>query len=242
MGTVMTKPNILLAAVLAALMGLLGVTAAAAKGFKTPEAAVTAYIEAVAAHDFDQVLAATAIDDMSTNFDFVAFVDRLKALVVSAPAPSSDPMFVAINKATYTAAIAKQVQFLTYGLLSTSALIEGKSVESDAAGATAFENETDPSRLESLTVIKIASPSADIASSARYLAVAASQAKTYGADELVERIALLSFEGTYSYIGFTLLRYGDNWGVSSQVSALAGTSSLGVPTPVTPEAFDTSLN
>ncbi len=38
-------------------------------------------------------------------------------------------------------------------------------------------------------------------------------------------------------IGFTLLRYGDDWKVSSQVSNLAGTSLLGAALPMTPDEY-----
>ena len=62
---------------------------------------------------------------------------------------------------------------------------------------------------------------------ARYLENAARLASIYGADESTERVALFSFEGNYYYLGFTLLRYGDNWKISSQTSPLAGTSALG---------------
>jgi len=53
-----------------------------------------------------------------------------------------------------------------------------------------------------------------------------------GADELTERVALVMLEGQGYLVGFTLLRYGDGWKVSSQSPPLAGTPSTGVATPV----------
>jgi len=59
----------------------------------------------------------------------------------------------------------------------------------------------------------------------------------YGADESTERVALFSFEGQDHYVGFMLLRYGDNWKISRQDSPLAGTNALGVPQKTTPAEF-----
>ena len=232
------KLNAVLTIALATGFGLVSITAAMAKGYKTPEHAIAAYIEGVAAQDLDKVLAATAIDKMSAEFDFIAYVDRLRSLTMVAPAPAGEPMFEAINKAAFTAQISRQVLFLTYGLLTTSELVQGKTVLMDAAGAAAFENEADPARLEGLTLSKVGLPMASMMSDERYLTNAASQAATYGADELTERVALLTLDGASYLIGFTLLRYGRDWGVSNQTSALAGTSSSGAPEPITPEEFD----
>lgn len=237
----MTKSNALFAAALAACIALLSVTATTAKGFKTPENAINAYVTGIAAGDFDKVLAATAIDEMSQNFDFVAYVDRLQSLTVAAPAPSTNPLYVAINKAAYTETIATQVQFLTYGLLSTSPVLEGRSVQMDGDGAADLQSEFDLSRLAGLTVSKIRPPVPSVTSDERYLTNSASQARTLGADELVERIALVTLDDRSYLIGFTIVRYGETWGISSQVSALAGTTVIGTPIPITPEDYDASF-
>lgn len=59
----------------------------------------------------------------------------------------------------------------------------------------------------------------------------------YGADELTERVVLLLFEGDYYYVGFTLLRYGENWKISNASSALGNTNPLGAPQKITEEEF-----
>ena len=60
----------------------------------------------------------------------------------------------------------------------------------------------------------------------------------YGADEMVERLALIELDGATYGLGLTLLRYGDTWGVSSQTSAMGGTSPLGTAERMTPAEFD----
>ena len=66
-------------------------------------------------------------------------------------------------------------------------------------------------------------------------------AATYGADEGTDRLALISFEGGHYAIGFSLLRFGGEWKVNTQSSAIAGTSNWGVPARTTPEEFELAL-
>ncbi|WP_137150211.1 hypothetical protein [Devosia sp. FKR38] len=222
------------AVLLAGLFAALFVSGAAASDLTTPEAAVAAYLDGVASHDLAAVLAASAVEPMSEQFDFPAYVDRYQALNVAVPVPATDPMLVAINRANFTAQIVRQVQFLTYGLLSTVDIDQGRPLPMDAAAASAFAAEIDLSRLEALVVRQIGEVELPADKQPRYRANAAAQAVTYGAYEQVERGAVLDFEGASYLVGFTLLRYGDTWGVSSQSSALLGTSSLGAPQRVTP--------
>src|SRR4051794_24141369 len=56
---------------------------AAGVSLATPEEAVAAYLTALAAGDVDALLAATAVDEMATGFDLVAYVDRLRAFDVA---------------------------------------------------------------------------------------------------------------------------------------------------------------
>ena len=49
---------------------------------------------------------------------------------------------------------------------------------------------------------------------------------------------LFSFEGQTYSLGFTLLRYGDDWLVSSQSSPIGGTSTIGTATPMSVEEYE----
>ncbi|MEZ4679649.1 MAG: hypothetical protein R2932_36060 [Caldilineaceae bacterium] len=59
---------------------------------------------------------------------------------------------------------------------------------------------------------------------------------------MTERIALFAFEGNHYYVGFTLLRYGESWQISSQHSPLGSTDPLGTPTPTTVEEFESMVS
>jgi hypothetical protein len=219
----------------------LGATGPAAKAqtpLATPEAAVAAYVEAVAARDFDRLLAATAVAQMRDGFDFVAYVDRLGALMPTMPAPDGDPFFDDLNAVLFTDGIARQARFLAYGLLMPSSpLLEGKPVKMDGTEAAAFAAAADAGRLAGLRLEQVGLPSPELTQSERYIANSTRMAATYGADEATERVALVAFEGGHYAIGFMLLRYGDGWAVQAQHSPIAGMSALGTPVPASPEAF-----
>lgn len=207
----------------------------------TPEDAVAAYIDGVTAQDFDAILASTAVDKMSEKFDFAAHVDRLHALLASAPSPTNDPLFIEINRADFAAQIAGQVKFLTYGLMTTSEILDGKAVQMDAAGADQFASVVRANRLTGLELVKVGVPSPELLNSERYQANAIKMAKVYGADSSTERVALLAFEGLNFAIGFSLLLYGDDWTVMGQASPISGFDWLGAPKRVTPQEFEDML-
>lgn len=204
----------------------------------TPEAAVTAYLGAVAANDVEAILAATAVDEMATGFDFAASSDRMGALnLVFSLAPSEYPMYAEMNRYQQAAQILGQARNLAYGLLSDET-IDGRIIAPvDEARITAFVASVDPERLNGLSLLDIRAPEPEAAADERYLEGTARQAAIHGADELTERLALVELDGETYGVGFTLLRYGDAWLVSAQTSVLGGTSLLGTAEPMTRAQF-----
>jgi hypothetical protein len=237
----MRRPVLSFSLALAAWIGLLSVepASAASVDLTTPEGAVSAYIDGVARRDFKAIIAATSADRFSKGFDFVANVERLRALTPKEPAPATDPLFIEINKAEFVARIAEQLQMLAYGLMTTNDILHGGVVLMDRAKAADFANVVRADRLAGLKLVKTGTPK--VAKSEKYQAFFAKSAKTLGADTGTERLALVSFEGRYFEIGFSLLRYGDTWTVDQQVSLTTGGSITGAPKPVTPEEFDRML-
>lgn len=210
--------------------------------FKTPEDAVTAYLEGMIHGDFAKILQACAIDEMSEHFDFGLYIDRLRALPPQAQAPSDSPFYVELNKAQLSAQIANQVKFFTWGLLSSEEVSQGKIVMMDAERAVKFAKDVDTSRLASIEIVKIGLPNPKVITSTRYVENSTKNARVYGADESTERVALFSFEQDYYFIGFTLFRYGENWKISSQTSPISGASMLGTPQKTTVAEFESMIN
>lgn len=213
--------------------------------FKTPEDAITAYMQGVAQADTSKILQACAINEMSEKFKFDVYTERLKAFLPSQSlALATSPFYVESNKAQLTAQILGRVKILAYGLLSSEKVDDPASVIviTDTARINKFMQDVDPKRLAGLKVEKTGSPNKTLMNSTSYLNNATQIALVYGADEYTERVTLFSFAQNYYYLGFTLLRYGDNWKISSQVSPLANTNTLGAPTKTTVDKFDSVIN
>jgi len=208
--------------------------------FNTPEETITFFMEAFARGDVSTLLQACAVDEMSENFRFDLYVDRLRALHPQAPAPSDYPFYAELNKAQFASQILFQVRFLAYGLLTTEQdLLDARVVIIDQDETTAFTTnfigEVDPARLAQLQVMRIGVPNPDSFYNERNVENWSRTAQMYGADEFTERVVLLLFEGEYYFSGFQLLRYGDDWKISGAASNLGGTNPMGTP-QITTEA------
>lgn len=210
-----------------------------AAGAATPEDAVRAYLDGVAAADLDAVLAASAIDEMSSGYRFDLQTERIRAFMpFTSQAPTDHPLFVEVNKLENSSRIARQLQMLTYSLLTGEQLDGSPILDVDAAWADDFARRVDPARLAGLELEEVRFPDASLEHDDRWLENAALQARILGADEMTERLALASFEGGLFAVGFTLVRYGDGWKVSSQGSVLGRTDPLGTARPTTTEEYD----
>jgi len=209
-----------------------------AAGSATPDEAVREYMAAVAAADAGRVLEASAIDEMAEGHRFAESVDRFKAFMPHLMmAPAEYPFYVEVNRAQRADEILRQVLMLDYGLLSGETIDGSPLTPVDGAWAEGFVAQVDPARLAGIEVMDARFPNPDLEVSERYLENAGALAATYSADELTERLVLFYFEGRTYALGFTLLRYGDTWLVSSQSSPIGGTSTFGTATPMTVEEY-----
>ena len=122
---------------------------------------------------------------------------------------------------------------LAYGLLSDETIDGSIIAPVDEAQAAAFAASVDPIRLADLALVEVRVPEPEVTSSERYLDTVAQIAATYAADEMVERLALIELDGETFGLGLSLLRYSDEWSVSTQSSTVGGTSPLGTAEPMT---------
>jgi hypothetical protein len=213
--------------------------------FKTPEEAITSYLEGVTQNDIQKITQACAINEMSEKFRFDLYTERLGGLFLPAQSlsPTNYPFYVETNKMQLSAQIFNQVKIFTFSLLSNEQVSDGSPITGmDAQRTNSFMKDVDPKRLSSLVVKKIGLPNKPLMNNSKYLDNAAKIALVYGADESTERVVLFSFEQKTYFLGFTLLRYGENWKISSPTSALAGTSALGAPQKTTEGDFENLIN
>lgn len=207
--------------------------------FPTPEDAITAYMAGLTQQDPSQLLRACAIEEMSNHFDFAGYTERLQAmLLVTALAPAEYPFYVAINQQQLSAQLLNQAKNFSFALLSAEA-VDGRTIpDVNPDRVTHFIQDVDPARLAALQVEQIGVPNPALLEGNRYQENAKKMAAVYGATESTERVVLFSFADEYYMLGFTLLRYGDTWKISSQTSPLSNTSALGTPTPTTVDDFE----
>jgi hypothetical protein len=212
--------------------------------FKTPEEAITYYFEGLAQADARKILQACAINEMSEKFKFDRYTERLRALMPAfSQAPADYPLYVEANKLQLSSQILNRIKIFAYSLLSKEEVADGKVIlMDDTERINNFMKDVDPKKLTRVELKKIDLPNKSLMSNAKYLENAAKLAGSYGADESTERVALFSFEGNDYYLGFTLLRYGDNWKISGQTSPLASTNTLGAPQRTTAEEFERLIN
>ena len=113
--------------------------------FKTPEEAINSYLAGVAQGDLHKILEACAIDEMSENFKFDLYIERLRAFVpFQSQAPANDPFYVVLNKAQISSQISGQVKILAFSLLSSENVSEGATIMMDVERANTFMKAVDP--------------------------------------------------------------------------------------------------
>ncbi|MCM5557065.1 hypothetical protein [Pleomorphomonas sp. JP5] len=210
--------------------------------YKTPEDAISAYMEAVAKQDFQAVISTTAVDKMSENYDFISQAERLQSIQPMLPMPSSTPLLVDLNKIDFTSRFAAHIKFLIYGLMSNNEVKDGITfVTQDKKDIERFFKDIQTKRLSEISLIEIGIPHPSQLESKNKESNFSKVALIYGASERTERVALFSFDGLRYAIGFTLLRYGNDWLIESQTSSLVKTGLAGAPIQVTVDDYQSIL-
>ncbi|HEX8887533.1 MAG TPA: hypothetical protein VF779_00040 [Pyrinomonadaceae bacterium] len=210
--------------------------------FKTPEEAITSYLDGVARNDISKILQACAINEMGGNFKFDLYTARVGGMNLQYLSPSEYQFYAEMNKTLLSSQILNQVKNLSYGLLSGEKVDGSPIFPADADRANRFVKDVDPGKLSKLEIKKISLSNKTVMNDAKYMENAAKYARIFGADESTERLVLFSLEDNYYYIGFTLLRFGGNWKISSQNSPLGNTDPLGTPKKTTAEDFESMIN
>ncbi len=207
-------------------------------GATTPDLAVRAYIQALAAGDLAALLDATAIDEMAAGYRFDLLTKRLGAWTPSTLPPSDYPLYAAMNREFLESRLLGQTVQLAYSLLSDQPTGEGAGIQMSDAQVDFFLADVDPARLASLELIDSRFPDPKWEHDERAVANAQQTAATYGADEWTERLALVSFDDALYEVGFSLLRYGGEWKVQGQSSAYGNMSVFGAARPTTKELYE----
>jgi hypothetical protein len=188
----------------------------------TPEAAVSLYVECIAASDFACALRAYAARERAARFDYTALVRFVQHWSPgSLNAPAQYPMFVELNELRAKANLAQATKLFVYGLLADMDLTRVQTVESDAE-VQSFVQAVNPARLAKLTVVRIDQPRKLVLNGPEAQAIFKARAAREGADEVTERIALYELSGQLYWGGFQLSRYDKGWKIYEFGSNFAG--------------------
>jgi hypothetical protein len=213
-------------------------TAAGAQDLSAPENVVRLFVSAVARGDLDGALAVCAVDESARGYDFTLAAKRLQAITPFSLAPSEYPLYAAINRRLQEFNLASRIKFFVYGFLAPE-LTDGKTIPVDTdEEIERYRQALDPKRIQGLQLVDAGIPSPDIFYSPRNLENFRQIARTNGADEAVELVALYRLNGQYYVGGFQLLRYGKAWKITALNSSLAGTSTLGTAAQASVEEFN----
>ena len=203
----------------------------------TPEDAVRYYITAVAENDLDKAMSVTAIDQMASAYDFTQNAHQTNSIYPrNMQAPSDYDLYKQINKMTISGELSSQIKGFIYSFLYDGSLQEPNVVESDD-DITEFISAVNPAYIKELSVVRIDAPYPQIMETEDVQKSLKSRADLYGADKATEMIALIKMNNTHYWAGFSLLKYGNGWKISSMQSYIVNQPATGAATEVTEDAY-----
>ena len=206
-------------------------------GFDTPEAAIICYLEGLKNLDFEQMLSAFAWETQIAHYDFNAYYNRIKAYTPSMKPrmPSVNDFMLSVNlhelRSAQIDAIYRSLEVYIMG----DDYPNGMAITLREDGeADAFLQKFDNGRLEKLTImsdIRFISP--DTVTNNKFSLEKnqenfIKQSAYYGADQVVNIVALASVWDETLYCCPTVARYGDRWylvSVGSFTSSILAISS-----------------
>jgi hypothetical protein len=209
--------------------------------FATPEAAVTHFVQRMAAADLDGALEAFAVDEYAAHFDFAKQARRLGSFMAGyLPAPARYRLYRRINALeAMRDAANRSLHFAVQLVVDESELTRsGPGMPDPRARAGVLA--TALAKIQPLRLVRIDQPRKSITRKPETLALFRDQAAPDGADDATERIALLELAGQHYQCGFRLFKYGNTWRIKDLTSYFASEAHSGLfgVEKVTPEAFD----
>jgi len=237
-----------------AILNVLGVIQFASKkqtfegaGYKTPEEAARAYVEAIRSMDVRRVWSTFAIESYVENYDFVANVERLNVYT-----PTMQQLAPSTNEFSYSANILKRLNDVSppysalwaYEITDGSPIIfpsgytEGNGIIPDGLSYSQFSDYLEDltyeqlQQIQSMEITEIVLPDSFSSVARKYgfedlLEIYSGEANAnnlernrlfIGADETVDVIIFLRINDEEYIMTPSLVRYGDRWRVLSRTS------------------------
>lgn len=211
----------------------------AAGGYDTPDAAMEAFAQKVAALDTGAALEMFSAAKKAEHFDFDQFVERIQAFSPISSAISDEyDAYAPLNKAMFNNQSAMQLKIFMLSFMVEGDRMEAVSTLEDM-GVTGLELEQmiDPQQLAGLKLVRADKAMPELQDSDAHKLNVQNNGKLYGYKDAADYIALYELDGQHYMGGFTLVQYDDGWYVDSLTSTFAGTPATGRVAPITEQEY-----
>ena len=195
-------------------------------GAASPQDAVSAYMDGLAAGDLDAMVSTFAVETFADNFDLRAYLERIGAYSASVTpvlVPAETPFTQALGVEQRHAEVIGQIRFQFLALADPDLepteminLTDGTTLDDFYNGLVTAVAEVDLAEVGSFTFV----PMADVdPSAAEDYASEQNQANleelgdVFGADEITDLVVSFTIGGQEFLAFFSVVRYGDAWWV-----------------------------
>lgn len=203
-----------------------------ASGFNSPEAAVIAYLEGLRDSDLDRMINAFALEVYIENYDFEAFLNRVRAYIPMQEVrmPNTNEFVTAMNIESRRASIIDGITFQYISLSDPDFDVSLPiTIEEGEAGAfiSHLNDNLDALDLLSLEILGFIPPEAliEIYLSEANQNILVYQAVVQGVDELVNCVAVFELDGNRYLLTVEVGNFDGQWyllQLGGNVSALLG--------------------
>lgn len=206
--------------------------------FKTPEETIEYFVAGITENNIGKALSACGIEEYSKGFDFTAYSNHAKAIMPPSvsPAPSEYEMYHELNRITKESQISTQIKGFIYSFYNKGELTASKPVTKKRE-IKKFIQSVDPKQLKKLKIVQIDPPYPDVMKKEATKTSLKTHAAIAGGTEATERVVLYELNGRYYWGGFRLIKYNDNWKISTINSDIVNQPALGSVTKTTKENY-----
>lgn len=214
---------------------------ASSTGYKTPEKAIEAFTESIAAGDFSEALSIFDNRERTEGINLKKYIERMQVFdPQNMPAPQGGEYDI-LNKAESDGRAAAQIKMFVYSLQEAKKLKDGTITDGMDVGNPYSAKEIvellDSENLKGLKMERCDIADKDTQSAERYTSNLENVYKIYGCEEMKEYTALLKKRDKFYQAFFTLGKYEKGWKVMTLNTSLIEAPSSGATVETTKKEY-----
>lgn len=206
------------------------------KKFTNPNDAIQYFVEQIAANDFSGALSACAVKQMS-NYDLNLAAKNSGALVPPRAWSGKYNMYQNFNEIYFSNEITTQVKGMIWSLLLPSEEFNSP-ITVNSTNSKKYVEGLDPTKLSTLKIERIEKDYISKDVKQKMEEKNKERAQLYNADDSMECAVLYSWNGSYYYGGFSLLKVNGGWKIINLSAPYFGNDSSGLLTKTTVKEFE----